>query len=290
VSLARWRINRLRRLGALRRRAGDLRGAERAYRRALAIAEHHLTADGLAAARCRNDLGVVLKYTGGFDEAAFLYEWAHGVFVARLGAAHPDVAMVLHNIGGLAHARGRPAEGEPAARLAVSIRAAALGDEHPATATDRAALAAILADMGNHGEAGELLEHALAVFQRRLGAMHHEVGVTLGSLGTIDAQRGDFRSAERRLRLALAIKQRTLGAHHPELVPTLGTLSSSCRRNGNDADARKFCRRAIDLLDRQGLTEHPHATSLRAHLAGLDAPSDPQTRADRSVRFAAGAR
>src|SRR4051794_35340649 len=105
-----WRVKRLSRLAGLRRRAGDLRGAERAYRRALALAEHRLPADDLAAARVRNDLGVVLKYTGGFDEAAALYQTAHAVFVARLGPAHRDVGMVLHNIGGLAHARGRAGE------------------------------------------------------------------------------------------------------------------------------------------------------------------------------------
>jgi tetratricopeptide (TPR) repeat protein len=118
------------------------------------------------------------------------------VYLRRLGPAHPDVGMVLHNIGGLAHARGRPADGEPAARRAVCIRAAALGDEHPATAADRAALATILAETGHHDEAVKLLEQALTVFQRRLGATHHETGVSLGSLGTIDLQRGDIRSAE----------------------------------------------------------------------------------------------
>jgi len=142
AKLARWRVARLSRLGALRRRAGDPRGAERAYRQALAVAEHRLPADDLATARCRNHLGVVLKYAGAFAEAARLYDDAHAVFVARLGPAHPDVGMVMHNIGGLAHARGRSTEGEAAARRALCISAAALGDDHPATAADRTALAA----------------------------------------------------------------------------------------------------------------------------------------------------
>src|SRR5947199_4780940 len=102
--LARRRVNRLSRLGALRRRVGDLRGAERAYRRALTVAERRLPADDLATARCRNDLGVILKYAGGVEEAASLYDQAHSVYLRRLGPAHPDVGMVLHNIGGLAHA------------------------------------------------------------------------------------------------------------------------------------------------------------------------------------------
>ena len=85
-------------------------------------------------------------------------------------------------------------DGEPAARSAVSIRAAALGDDHPATAADRAALAAILDATGRHEEATKLLEHALKVFERALGKDHHEVAVTLGSLGAIDARRGDLDS------------------------------------------------------------------------------------------------
>src|SRR3954470_4751395 len=101
-----FRVNRLRRLGGLRRRAGDLRGAERAYRQALIIADQHLPAD-VDVARLSNELGVVLKYTGGFAEAAELYAQAHAVLVARLGPAHPDIAMLLHNIGGLAHVAGR---------------------------------------------------------------------------------------------------------------------------------------------------------------------------------------
>src|SRR4051794_11795494 len=114
------------------------------HRRAPVIADQHLPADDVDVARLRNELGVVLKYTGGFSEAAELYAQAHAVLVARLGPAHADIAMVLHNIGGLAHVAGRLVDGEPAARSAVSVRAAALGDEHPATAADRAALAAIL--------------------------------------------------------------------------------------------------------------------------------------------------
>src|SRR3954453_20167940 len=86
------RVTRLRRLGGLRRRAGDLRGAERAYRRGLVIADQHLPADDVDVAPLRNELGVVLKYTGGFAEAAELYAQAHAVLVARLGPAHPDIA------------------------------------------------------------------------------------------------------------------------------------------------------------------------------------------------------
>ena len=107
---------------------------------------------------------MVLKYTGAFHEAAALYERAHAVLALRLGPEHPEIATVLHNMGGLAHAAGRPADGEPAARRAVTIREASVGADHPTAAADRAALAAILDALGRHEEAAEMLEDALAVF------------------------------------------------------------------------------------------------------------------------------
>jgi hypothetical protein len=67
-------VDRLDRLGGERRRAGDLNAAERVYRRALAIAERRLASADRATARVRNNLAVLLKYTGHFDEAAVLYE------------------------------------------------------------------------------------------------------------------------------------------------------------------------------------------------------------------------
>jgi tetratricopeptide (TPR) repeat protein len=198
------RINRLSRLGGLRRRAGDLRGAEKAYRRALAVAERRLPADDVIAARVRNELGVVLKYTGAFDEAASLYERAHGVFVAALGAAHPDVGMVLHNIGGLAHARGRPQDGESAARSAVSIRAAALGDDHPAVAADRA---------------------ALAIKERTLGRSHPELVPTLGTLGWVCRRTGNDRDARRLYERALDVLERQGLSRHPHSTALKASLA-----------------------------------------------------------------
>jgi tetratricopeptide (TPR) repeat protein len=72
------------RLAGERRQAGDLEDAEQLYRRALALAERDLPADDLTTARVRNDLGVLLKYTGGFQEAAALYERSRAVLVAML--------------------------------------------------------------------------------------------------------------------------------------------------------------------------------------------------------------
>jgi tetratricopeptide (TPR) repeat protein len=263
-------IGMLQRLAGERRRAGDTQGAELAYRRALALAERHLPADDVLRARIRNDLGVLMRYMGGFDEAALLYAQAYETLAAGLGPSHPDVATVLHNIGGLACAAGRPADGEPAAREAVRIREHTAGADHPTAAAERAALAVLLDATGRHDEAHELLHGALAILEDALGPHHHEVAVTLANLAAIDARRGRLDLAERRLRRALTLKERSLGPGHLELAPTLATLADVLRRRGEPAQATELLRRALRLYDDRGLAEHPHAAALHASLGRLE--------------------
>ncbi len=260
----------LQRLGGERRRAGDTRAAELAYRRALALAERHLPADDVAGARIRSDLGVLLRYTGGFDEAAVLYAHAYETLARRLGPSHPDAATVLHNIGGLANAAGQPADGEAAAREAVRIREATARADTPEAAAERAALAVLLDATGRHDEALELLHGALAILEETLGPHDHEVAVALANLAAIDARRGQLDSAERRLRRALTIKERSLGTSHLELAPTLATLGVVLTRRGEPAQAKELFQRALRLYASRGLHDHPHAAALQASLRRLE--------------------
>jgi hypothetical protein len=55
------RVVALQRSAGRCRQAGHIAAAEQLYRRALAVAERHLTADDLTTARVRNDLAVLLK-------------------------------------------------------------------------------------------------------------------------------------------------------------------------------------------------------------------------------------
>ena len=118
--------------------------------------------------------------------------------------------------------RGRPADGEAAARAAVSIRAAALGDEHPATAADRAALAAILDATGRHDEAAQ----APRARARRLRARARRRASRSRGHARQPRQRSTLSAGPRVRRAAPTTRARDQAAHarrdHLELVPTLG--------------------------------------------------------------------
>ena len=63
-------------------------------------------------------LGIVCKYTGRFDEGRLLYERA----LLLVPPDSVEAAAILHNLGGIEHARGRNAEAEVPARRAVEVR------------------------------------------------------------------------------------------------------------------------------------------------------------------------
>lgn len=84
------------------------------------------------------------------------------------GPDHVALATLCHNLGGLEHARGQHARGEPWARRAVLLREAALGPDHPVVAEDVAALAAILDGLGQRDEAEALYWRAIRTFELRL--------------------------------------------------------------------------------------------------------------------------
>ena len=83
-------------------------------------------------------------------------------------------ATLFHNLGGLDHARGLFAAGEPYARRAVEIRERLLSPDHTETAAHLAALAALLDGQGRYDEAERLYLRALSIFERAYGMENYE--------------------------------------------------------------------------------------------------------------------
>ena len=70
-----------------------------------------------------------------------MYRRALAIGETALGAAHPKVAIRLHNLAGLLAGDGRLQEALAMERRAVGIFRACLGDTHPYTKGCEAALA-----------------------------------------------------------------------------------------------------------------------------------------------------
>jgi hypothetical protein len=119
----------------------------------------------------------------------------------------PRVATVLHNLGGLAHAAGRPGAGEAAARRAVDIRELRSEATIPTPPQTR-------------------LRCALAIKQQWLGPDHLELVPTLGTLGVIRRRRGNPVDARRLYERALKLLDGRVVADHPHVAALEANLAA----------------------------------------------------------------
>jgi Flp pilus assembly protein TadD len=171
-----------------------------------------------------NNLGVSCKHSGRLDEADRAYRRA----LAANGTS-PDVdwrslATVLHNVGGLEHARGTPAQGEGPARRGLALREELEGPAHPDVAADLIALAAIIDGQGRFEEAEAMYHHALRLLEAAPIPRLLDEAVACNNLGAIYHQRHEHVEAQRWYQRALSLKVAALGRRHPQVALTRHNL------------------------------------------------------------------
>lgn len=212
LEIRRLRANACGRLAAIALARGDYADAIWRSRRALAIAETLEDADVVSAAML---LGVASKHAGEYAGA----ERAYARVAARLPrGASATRATLLHNLGGLAHARGRFAAGARLARRGIAMRERLVGRAHPDVGEDLAALAPLLDGMGDASGAVRVYRRARRILERHVGPRHLEVGLLLANLAACEHRRGRLAEAERGYRSALAIVRARVGPTHPHLA------------------------------------------------------------------------
>lgn len=268
---------------AARLRGSHLRGkgllseARREFHHALALAEQEPAVDPLNLVPLLNDIGVIGKYRGDFDEAGSAYRRALGIVNERGSDQVALRASLLHNIAGLAHARGEAVAAESVAREGIALRTSSAATNPLELAADRAALAAILVDLRQPDEARDLLTEVIAVFEQSYGPEHYEVAVALHNLGSLEHRSGDYEAAAATLDRAAKIKRLALGSDHPDLAVTLHNLACAQTELGQVRDATESLREAITLLTDVVASDHPTLNSCRARLIRLAAHRPPSS-------------
>jgi tetratricopeptide (TPR) repeat protein len=258
----RIRLKTLELLGAIRRTLGDYAQAEGYLEPALMAAVEAFGEASAEAAEARNNLGVLYKYWGRFDEGLRLYREALG--------SVPETSLarrtIYHNIGGILHAQSDFAAAEEPTRKAWEISRALLGEDHPRTMLDAAAYAGVLDGLGKYKESEMIYRRALEIFEKAYGSHHYEVAANLHGLASILTARGAFREAEEHYRRALAIKEKVLGSDSPDVALTRQNLGSLLHCIGRTAEAIPLLESAVATLERRLTPEHPHLLLARQNL------------------------
>jgi tetratricopeptide (TPR) repeat protein len=244
--VARLSIQALTGAAGIDRQLGAYEDAERGFRAALAETERVFGPDDLDVASLLNNLGVLRKYQARFDEAVVFYERALPMLEAsaKQTGETSALATLFHNLGGIEHARGRYAAGEPHARRSVELREAELGPDHVSVAADLAALAALVEGLGRLDEAAALYERAIDIFTRKLGAESSEVALDLAGLASVRQAQGRVPEARALYERALALQEKVFGREHPEVAMTLNNFAALERERGDLPSARSLYEKA----------------------------------------------
>jgi tetratricopeptide (TPR) repeat protein len=213
-----------------------------------------------------NDLAVLYKYTGRFDEAEQLYRAA----LADTSGEDATAATIYHNLGGLNHSRGEFAAAEPYARRACEIRERLLGPEHPDTLADACALAGVLDGLGRYAESEPIYRHALDAFEAMFGANHPEVAANLNNLAAIRWVQRDAVEAESLYLRSLRIKRELLGDAHPDTALTLLNYASMLCDLDRQDEAGPMALRALRVFEAALEPSHPRIAAARELLAAVE--------------------
>src|SRR5215471_11898790 len=187
-------------LGSIGRTLGEYDRAERHLREALAIACTEFGDGCEAAAGACNELGMLYKYFGRFEESIQLYKHALEILAEAHGEDSPQVGIIYHNLGGILFAKGDSASAESFARRSWEISRKHWGEEDIRTVADAVAHAAILDGLKRYAESETIYRRALRIYQTTLGTQHSEVAAVLHNLAAVLAACNRFEESEQHYR------------------------------------------------------------------------------------------
>ena len=244
---------------------GDHAAARAAFDRAFVQAQSAWSASADDWLALWNDRAVLARYAGEFELAERLYAQA----LARAqGLGDPlSIAGLLHNLGGLAHARGDAATGEPLARKAAELSRSALGADHPRAVADAVAWAGLLDALGRQTESEPIYRRALIYWEQR-GELD-EVAVCCNNLGAVCVVLGQLAEARGHYGRAIEIKRSRLGNRHPDLAISLHNLALLLARLGERSSAIDLLREAMAIFSLRLAPTHPHYQRCQARLDAL---------------------
>jgi tetratricopeptide (TPR) repeat protein len=253
-------------IGEICRTLGDFVRAEVSLKEALRIVSTEFGEAPEHTANARNNLAVLYKSCGRFDEGLCLYQQALDSIVKLSGEDCLASSVIYHNIGGILHSKGDFAAAELPGRKAWEISRRLLGEDDSRTLFDAAAYAAILDGLQRYDESEAIYRRTLPIFEKTFGPQHYEVAANLHNLAAVLGAGGDLRQAEQLYRRALAIKEKLLGADSTDAALTLNNLGALLNLAGRPEEAAGLLERAVTVLQGRVAPDHPHLVLARANL------------------------
>lgn len=257
------------RLAAFHQHLGQYVDADLHARKALELAEK--IGDEAVIAEAQNNLALVLKELGHYQEAKALLEKALKSYEQNLGTGHPDTAVAYANLALILLELEDYQEAKALFENTMGLMEQNLGADHPDTAVIYSNLALVLQAMRDYQEAKALLEKALKSNEQNLGADHPNTAVTYSNLALALQALGDYQGAKVLLEKATASNEQNLGPDHPYTAVTHLNLATVFMALKAYDKARPLLEKAQQVFLSKLGADHPYSQELKSWIAELDA-------------------
>jgi tetratricopeptide (TPR) repeat protein len=175
----------------------------------------------------QNGLGATALGQGEFQEALARFREAMRLRERLLGTEHPQVALVLGNVGLVLWRLGKLEEARAFLERDLALRQKLLGPEHPDVALPLQNLGGVLMEQKQYSAALGHLRRGLSIREAALGRSHPAVADTLNNLASALWSQGQHAEALSLNERALAIRRSALGPDHPSVAMSLVNLGAS---------------------------------------------------------------
>jgi CHAT domain-containing protein/tetratricopeptide (TPR) repeat protein len=236
------------RIGRVRWRRNDARGAIESIERALETRRKVLPPIHPDIADSLNDLGIVQSALRDFAAAKSSQEESLAIFRKALPPGHSSIAGTLTSLG-IVQAKLRAfAAAKANFEEVLVINRQRLAPDNPAIATSLSNLGMVQSELGEYAAAKATFEEALAVFQRARSLEHPYIDATLSNLGNVQSDLGEYKAAKASHERALAIRRKTLPPGHASIAKSLGNLGDAQRRLREFAAAKANLEEALAIF------------------------------------------
>jgi tetratricopeptide (TPR) repeat protein len=192
-------IDTLRAVGNASLAAGDLAGAEEAYRREGELIALHFGAVHMDAAAHAYNTARFMVEVGDYERAESLYRKAADIIQELEGADSARMAYALLGIGNVQTFRGEIGKALETLEHALEIAREQVGSNHPFVASCRTGLGNTLLAMGDLDGARKTFSNAVELAEQTYGPDHEATGRALRLLATTERRAGDLERAQAHL-------------------------------------------------------------------------------------------
>ena len=260
------RINLTLRLGSAYRFLGEYQEAKKVYTQLQQEILNEETYDETWLWVVENDLALVLRDLGDYEEAKVLLEKATISNEKNFGKFHPTTAISYSNLATVLRDLGDYEEAKVLLEKVKISDEKNFGEWHPNTAISYSNLATVLRDLGDYEGAKVLLEKAIISNEKNFGKWHPNMAISYSNLALALQSLGDYKEAKVLLEKAMRSDEKNFGEFHHRTAISYSNLAMVLKDLGDYKGAKKLLEKAYKVYRNHVGEQHPNTRIVKANL------------------------